>query len=69
MRKTAKDDEPWRNKKAALGGFSIGYRESQRDLAKPDLVRTKRLELLHLAALEPKSSVSTNSTTSAYQAF
>ena len=29
----------------------------------------KRLELLHLAALEPKSSVSTNSTTSAYQAL
>ena len=29
------------------------------------MVRTKRLELLHLAALEPKSSVSTNSTTSA----
>ena len=33
------------------------------------LVRMKRLELLRLAALEPKSSVSTNSTTSAHQAF
>jgi hypothetical protein len=29
------------------------------------MVRTERLELSHLAALEPKSSVSTNSTTSA----
>ncbi len=29
------------------------------------MVRTKRLELLQLAPLEPKSSVSTNSTTSA----
>src|SRR5690606_33887268 len=29
------------------------------------MVRTKRLELLHLAAPEPKSGVSTNSTTSA----
>ena len=29
------------------------------------LVRTERLELSHLTALEPKSSVSTNSTTSA----
>lgn len=29
------------------------------------LVRAKRLELLHLAALDPKSSVSTNSTTPA----
>ena len=29
------------------------------------MVRTARLELAHLAALEPKSSVSTNSTTSA----
>lgn len=29
------------------------------------MVRTGRLELPHLAALEPKSSVSTNSTTSA----
>ena len=33
------------------------------------MVRTKRLELLHLAALEPKSSVSTNSTTSAFEAL
>ena len=32
------------------------------------LVRTERLELSHLAALEPKSSVSTNSTTSAFEA-
>ncbi len=31
------------------------------------LVRMKRLELLRLAALEPKSSVSTNSTTSALE--
>ena len=31
------------------------------------MVRTERLELSHLAALEPKSSVSTNSTTSAEQ--
>ena len=30
------------------------------------MVRTERLELSHLAALEPKSSVSTNSTTSAW---
>ncbi len=30
------------------------------------MVRTERLELSHLAALEPKSSVSTNFTTSAY---
>jgi hypothetical protein len=44
-------------KKAALGGFFYC------------LVRTERLELSHLAALEPKSSVSTNSTTSALQAF
>ncbi len=29
------------------------------------MVRTERLELSRLAALEPKSSVSTNSTTSA----
>ncbi len=29
------------------------------------MVRTERLELSHLAALEPKSSVSTNFTTSA----
>ncbi len=29
-------------------------------------MRTKRLELLHLAVLEPKSSASTNSATSAY---
>jgi hypothetical protein len=35
--------------------------------AYPNLVRTERLELSHLAALEPKSSVSTNSTTSAFQ--
>jgi hypothetical protein len=34
-----------------------------------NLVRTERLELSHLAALEPKSSVSTNSTTSAFQTF
>ena len=33
------------------------------------MVRTERLELSHLAALEPKSSVSTNSTTSAGKAF
>ncbi|CAI8739423.1 hypothetical protein EMIT0232MI5_10637 [Pseudomonas sp. IT-232MI5] len=33
------------------------------------MVRMKRLELLRLAALEPKSSVSTNSTTSADEAF
>ena len=33
------------------------------------MVRTERLELSHLAALEPKSSVSTNSTTSAFQYF
>lgn len=33
------------------------------------LVRTERLELSHLAALEPKSSVSTNSTTSAFEAL
>ena len=32
-------------------------------------MRTKRLELLRLAALEPKSSVSTNSTTSACEAL
>ncbi len=31
-------------------------------------MRTERLELSHLAALEPKSSVSTNSTTSAFEA-
>ena len=30
-----------------------------------NMVRTERLELSHLAALEPKSSVSTNSTTTA----
>ena len=30
------------------------------------MVRTERLELSHLAAPEPKSGVSTNSTTSAY---
>jgi hypothetical protein len=30
-----------------------------------DLVRTGRLELPHLAVLEPKSSASTNSATSA----
>ncbi len=30
------------------------------------MVRTERLELSRLAALEPKSSVSTNSTTSAW---
>ncbi len=29
------------------------------------MVRTERLELSHLSILEPKSSVSTNSTTSA----
>ena len=37
--------------------------------AKLYLVRMKRLELLRLAALEPKSSVSTNSTTSALEAL
>ena len=31
-----------------------------------NMVRKERLELSHLAALEPKSSVSTNFTTSAY---
>ncbi len=31
------------------------------------MVRKERLELSHLAALEPKSSVSTNFTTSAAQ--
>ena len=30
-----------------------------------DLVRTERLELSHLSILEPKSSASTNSATSA----
>ena len=39
--------------------------KSPKAFTKLDLVRMKRLELLHLAALEPKSSVSTNSTTSA----
>jgi hypothetical protein len=33
---------------------------------KPGSVRMERLELSHLAALDPKSSVSTNSTTSAF---
>jgi len=33
------------------------------------MVRTERLELSHLAVLEPKSSVSTNSTTSAWSGF
>ena len=33
------------------------------------MVRTERLELSRLAALEPKSSVSTNSTTSALEAL
>ena len=32
------------------------------------MVRKERLELSHLAALEPKSSVSTNFTTSAFKA-
>jgi hypothetical protein len=32
-------------------------------------VRMERLELSHLAALDPKSSVSTNSTTSAFLLF
>lgn len=32
------------------------------------MVRTERLELSHLAAPEPKSGVSTNSTTSAWKA-
>ncbi len=31
-----------------------------------DFVQAERLELSHLAALDPKSSVSTNSTTPAY---
>lgn len=44
-----------------------GFRGSQWSPAKVYLVRTERLELSHLAALEPKSSVSTNSTTSAFQ--
>ena len=35
------------------------------DLSRRGMVRTERLELSHLAALEPKSSVSTNFTTSA----
>ena len=33
------------------------------------MVRTERLELSHLAAPEPKSGVSTNSTTSAHCIF
>ncbi len=33
------------------------------------MVRKERLELSHLAALEPKSSASTNSATSAYHAL
>ena len=33
------------------------------------MVRKERLELSRLAALEPKSSVSTNSTTSAYRSM
>lgn len=41
------------------------YKEEPETPARGEMVRTKRLELLHLAALEPKSSVSTNSTTSA----
>ena len=36
------------------------------NLAIPQMVRKERLELSRREALEPKSSVSTNSTTSAY---
>ena len=49
------------------GGFIHRLSEPYREIAKPYLVRTERLELSHLAALEPKSSVSTNSTTSAFK--
>ena len=35
-------------------------------LSLPNFVRAERLELSHLAALDPKSSVSTNSTTPAF---
>ena len=49
----------------------IGFFISNEGLKKPQLkklrlkVRAGRLELPHLAALDPKSSVSTNSTTPA----
>ena len=39
------------------------------NLAIPQMVRKERLELSRREALEPKSSVSTNSTTSAYVDF
>ena len=45
--------------------FFVELQPGQAAWLKSCLVRMKRLELLRLAALEPKSSVSTNSTTSA----
>ena len=49
--------------------FFVGPNQACSAWVKLYLVRMKRLELLRLAALEPKSSVSTNSTTSAGEAF
>jgi hypothetical protein len=58
-----------RDQKARQNGYLLSLRKASRLFMKLYLVRMKRLELLHLAALEPKSSVSTNSTTSALEAF
>lgn len=55
--------------KARTGRASLDFRGAHWNPTKVHLVRTERLELSHLAALEPKSSVSTNSTTSAFQTF
>ncbi|WP_236432227.1 hypothetical protein, partial [Pseudomonas syringae] len=43
--------------KARTRRASFGFRGAQCNPAKVHLVRTERLELSHLAALEPKSSV------------